>query len=738
MKIRGLFFGFLLLSSFTVFGQNFNRNDFFEADMSMVDGNYFAAQKIYERLLLSEPDNANLNYLNGYCLINIQGRKKESLEFLEKASPKASAEYKAGSYKETNAPLNVIKYYAMACKLNNNISKAIDLFNQYKATIDPKKKDEIAEVNSQIEACYTSLKLQEEPIYFRTHDVGENLQSNESQIYPVVNQDGTMLFYTVPGKYNKDDIYFSQKENGIWGKPVKITVHLGIKTRAYPSSVSYDNKRLYITAMYGVSTDIYYSEFSRGRWKKMIKLEKPISSKNWDSQAFESSDGRYLYFSSDRKGGEGNMDLYRSEKDSKGKWGKPVNLGGQINTPENELMPMVNADHTKLYFKSEGHDNLGGYDIFFSTKTEDETWSQPVNMGYSINTTDDDIHFMPLSDEIYAYVARQTPETGSRFKLIIVEMFSEKNPRIFDISGMVVLQNGDGIEGTLIEVYSTDTYLNMLSTQPEIYSGNYKFEIPAGAYMINYVRAGYKTHTQLINLPMNNPEGALVINAVLEKEAPIVEEVPVVLAAAVVEESILESVADHEPEPEPEIPTYAEPEPVYVEPVLEATQNYHEELAYEGKYTVQFMAATERVDMETLAGKYPVEIQKGTDVYYRYITGVFNSKAEAENTHRDIAGTKYTDAFIRYHNLDDYLNRAANNPDVVYTIQLMALKEEVAPPELSVIDNVKVSHGEDGWYRYTTGEFMSLVSARHALNALISKGFKDAYLKKITDVSNYR
>ncbi len=163
MKIRGLFFGFLFLSSFVVSGQNFNKMDFFEADMAMMDGNYNAAQIIFEKLLLSEPENANLNYLNGFCLINIQSRKKESLEFLEKAAPKASADYKAGSNKEINAPLDVIKYYAMACKLNNDIPKAIELFNQYKSSLDPKKKDEIADTEERIQACYTSLKIQEEP-----------------------------------------------------------------------------------------------------------------------------------------------------------------------------------------------------------------------------------------------------------------------------------------------------------------------------------------------------------------------------------------------------------------------------------------------------------------------------------------------------------------------------------------------------------------------------------------------
>jgi hypothetical protein len=192
------------------------------------------------------------------------------------------------------------------------------------------------------------------------------------------------------------------------------------------------------------------------------------------------------------------------------------------------------------------------------------------------------------------------------------------------------------------------------------------------------------------------------------------------------------------PEPEPEMVTYEEPEPVLIQPIIEITDNTPDESSNTGKYTIQFMASAKRIDMDYLEGKYKVEIQEGTDEYYRYITGVFNTIEDAKNLHREIANTKYKDAFIRLHNLNDYLNRSAGNSAEVYTIQIMALKKETNPETFGALDNIKVSYGRDGWYRYTVGEFNSVASARSALKDVISRGFKDAYVRKISDVSNYR
>ena len=141
--------------------------------------------------------------------------------------------------------------------------------------------------------------------------------------------------------------------------------------------------------------------------------------------------------------------------------------------------------------------------------------------------------------------------------------------------------------------------------------------------------------------------------------------------------------------------------------------------------------------MAYIGGNNKVEIQKGDDEYYRYTTGIFNSIAEAESILRDIVLIQYKDAFIRPYNVSDYLDQAAKSSSAIYTIQFMALKKEINTSYFKSISNIKVSLGNDGFYRYTTGEFKTLSAARQEYNYLINQGYSDAFIRKITDVPNY-
>lgn len=735
---------FFLYCSFQLSAQNFNKNDFFEADMALVSNDYGRAQKIFGKLLESAPDNANLNFLNGLCLINLPGRKKESLQYLQKAAPNISSEYKYGDPEEESAPTEVIKYFAMACKLNNNIPKAIELFNQYKSLLGPKEEDEKALTDAMIESCYTAIRLQEAPVFFKKSELGESLKGDQLYSYPVINNDETMLFYAVRGQYNRDEIYFVQNIGGTWGEPVKITTLLGVKGECYPSSVSNDNQRLYLTVKTGVSTDIYYSVYEKDRWQKMIELDKPVNGSGWDSQASESPDGMYLYFSSDRKGGLGNMDLYMSAKDEKGGWAKPVNLGAVINTPQNELMPLISSDQTKLFFKSEAHENLGGYDIFESKQTGVNEWGQPKNIGYPVNSTDDDIFFMPVRNGDYAYAVLQNSADPGRNELCLLEIFSETHPRKFEISGQVVLNEAaSGTENTTIEVYNTKNYETVTTLHPGTTGNYYSFEVPSGSYMINFISPDYKTFTQLVDLPIDFPDNTLAINAVLEREMPVAAVVPVIVEAPAVEEttqtkSIIEEI-DQNSKDTPQLFQPAEPvQTEYPASVKDKKIDYSPALSYDGKYTVQFLALRKQINLTEFRSEYPVEIQEGNDGYFRYVTGVFDSPADAIKIHDEIVENKFRDAFVREYNLNDYLDNAAKSASFLYTIQIAAVHNQTDLSNFKELSHIKVSYGEDSFYRYTIGEFSTLTAAQKELENIISKGYAKAYIKKIAEVSNYR
>ncbi len=759
-----LFISLFFFCCLIISGQNFNKTDFFEADMALLDKDYEKAQKTYEKLLKSEPDNSNLNFLNGLCLIHLQERKKESLKFLEKAAPFATSDYKYGSTKEVNAPLEVLKYYAIACKLNDNIPKAIEQLNQYKSLVQ-REPEETEVANRLLESCYTAQRMQKNPVYYSKSDLGSSIISEKSKQYPVVNHDETMLFYCVKGKYNKNNIYFSEKVNDSWSQPVKITIFIGVKSECYPSSVSFDNERVYLTVKVGVSNDIFYTFRKNKKWQKMVKLDKPVNSKDWDSDAFESFDGKYLYFTSDRKGGMGAMDIYCSEKDEKGNWGKPINLGDKVNTKLNDIMPVMSRDDTKLFFKSEGHENIGGYDVFHSTRTGTNEWSTPVNMGFPINTADDDIHYMPSGDGNSAYVAMSDPAYDGNFNLYQIEILKDDPYKKYEISGQIALQDGSSdFTNASIEVISGITYEKIFDVAPDAMSGDFSFEVSNGNYMINFINPDYNIYTHLVDLTSDYPEDNYLIYPLLELTIPLVEEIVVEEpdSAETMEPpeeeyvEIIESVVSEPVEENMYMETAEEEftealEPSYPVPEEESmdteTESYEMPVstvpydASDRKFTIQLMALVQRIEPDNL---YEIEIQEGEDKYYRYVTGKYNTLEEAETAKAEITKGKYRNAFIRYYRLEDYLKKPQNTIEYeeshgnsAYTIQIMALNKEIGIHTFTNLSNVKVSVGNDQIYRYTTGEYATLSSARDNLENVVNSGYKSAFIKEISKIPNY-
>lgn len=732
----------LLFFSITLAAQNFNSADFVQADMALVSMDYEKAQELFSKILKSDPENANINFLNGLCLINIPGRKKESLEFLQKAEPFATSGYKYGNPREKNAPLEAIKYLGIAKKLHNDLQGAIEQFSKYITAIGPKEKDEIALANELIESCNNAMLLQQNKLYLKKNATESVSVSAEMPSYPVVNYEETLLFYAAKGSGLNNKIFLCRKTNGTWGTPEDITAQLGAKGICYPSAVSADNLKVYLTVTTAGTTDIYYSVFSKSRWQKMVKLDKPVNGSTWDSHAFESPDGNSLYFSSDRKGGIGNMDIYRSDKDAAGIWGKPENLGNNINTEKNELMPVISADNTKLFFKSEAYENIGGYDIFVSERISATQWGQPKNMGYPVNSTDDDIYYMPARNGQFAYMISDNQPGLSRNEISFVEILEDIPVQKFAVKGFVLFKDGStDYSGAAVDVFNTSDNSKITTVYPESLSGNYSFELPEGIYNVIVTKAGYNDYSGQLNLTAGSTNPSFY--AELEKVAPVVQvtqpEPEITLIPAV-------ALAAKEPVKEEKqalpITTEVKKEPVKEKetPVLESfvtMPSVKNVSGIEGSYTIQFMASYNRIDITTLAGKYPVEVQKGNDGYYRYITGFYSTKNEAEQALGAIRETRYKQAFVRLYDLNSYLNKPKENSSPVYTIQLMAIKEKKEIPALEALGEIRIIEGPDGYYRYTFGQFDNLAAANNSVKLLATKGFEKVIIRKISEIPGY-
>jgi tetratricopeptide (TPR) repeat protein len=372
-------------------------------DYSDALGNYL---QVYEKL----PDNANIAYCIGVCYLNIPGMKNLSVSYLETASKNMSARQKEGTLSQVTAPYQALFQLAIAYRINYKFEKARETFIKYSGTLLPDDHENLDFIKHEIEVCDMAKNLIASPVSFNEENAGELFNDEKSNFNPVVSADGKSFAWMVSLKFY-DAILFSRFMNGKWSAPVNITPELQSDGDFYISCLSSDGKQLFLSRDDNYNSDIYSSTMKGNAWTKTVKLNKNINTKHWESHGFLSEDGEQLIFASDRPGGFGGLDLYISRKVN-GDWGPAANLGPEINTPFNEDRPfMINKVKT-LFFSSQGHENIGGYDLFRSDIQSNGLWSKPVNPGYPLNTPDDNIFFMPAGDGRSGYYSVMKESTG--------------------------------------------------------------------------------------------------------------------------------------------------------------------------------------------------------------------------------------------------------------------------------------------------------------------------------------
>jgi len=429
MKKLQPFILLLLLFPTQIYSQEYQeilRNIFFDAEYYLMEESYPDAlveyQKLYTR---GYKDNANINYRMGICYLNLPGEKDKSIPYLTTAAENTTTRYKEGIFGESKAAIDVFLYLGNAYRISNELDRAIDAYNKYKELIGDKESEMLAYADQQITACNNARTAMEDPVYFIRSHTGERINGATSDYNPVVSNDEKVMVYMTSLKFY-NAINMSTNEDGEWSAPVNITPEIQTDGDQHVNCLSLDGKEMYLNKEDNFNSDIYYSKFEDNQWIPSVPLGKQINTKYWESHASISPDGNELLLTSNRKDSYGGMDIYISTLDDDGEWSEPVNLGDTINTELNEDNPFLSSDGKRLYFSSQGHYNIGGYDVFYADRQADGSWSSPVNLGYPLNTTDDDLFYMPLGEGKLAYQAIFDDENiGSRdiyrFKLFDTE-----------------------------------------------------------------------------------------------------------------------------------------------------------------------------------------------------------------------------------------------------------------------------------------------------------------------------
>lgn len=359
---------------------------------------YEEALALFLQVYQHQPENANLNYKIGFCYLNIPGSKEKSIQYLKKATQNTTKNYREESILETKAPVDAIFYLGNAYLVNNQINNALTQYKKFAELTTGKGQWNLDYLNHQITTAKNSTILQRNPVNFLQVNIGETINDRFSNFNAVLSGDGKTMAFTTKRRFYQAVFISNLTNNGDWSTPKNITLDLQVDGNCSTLSLSYDGTELYLFKDDNHDGNIYVTRLRNGKWLPMVKLNKNINSESYETHASISSNGKYLYFTSNRKGGYGDLDIYVSERTTTDDWGIPRNLGSTINTNLNENTPFLSNDGTMLYFSSEGHNNIGGYDIFISQLNAKLDWTTPINLGYPINTTDDNLFYFPIGN----------------------------------------------------------------------------------------------------------------------------------------------------------------------------------------------------------------------------------------------------------------------------------------------------------------------------------------------------
>ncbi len=471
---------------------------------------YFYSESDYENAIILylilndyDPGNANIEYKIGVCYLNLPGRKERAIQFLEKAA-KSTTDYYSYSYREKNAPKDAVFYLGYAYHVNNQLSRAIETYKKFMKNLVVKEYYEMDFIKQQIKACEIAEKLQKEPRTYLEVKLDEQINAYQINFNPAISGNGSYMVYTAKiGDYYH--IFYCQSVDEKWSNPVDITNQLETREEGISCSLSYDGKKLFLFKNDRGLANLYESKMMNGKWTKIKRLNKNINSKYRESSCSISPNGKTLYFSSNRKGGYGGLDIYKSELTPLGDWGPAINLGPDINTPLLEDSPFITVDNKTLYFSSQGHYNMGGFDLFYSAYMSNGKWSVPVNLGYPLNTTDDDRFLAPVGNGDSAYYAHFTTTGLPKQEIYLLTFDTNDSPSEITVKGTISLKyNIPDMDSTffvhIIDTVNVDT-LHIVQPAPD--TGEYSVSVPPEDYKMVITGEGYEPMVKQLYISEN-------------------------------------------------------------------------------------------------------------------------------------------------------------------------------------------------------------------------------------------
>lgn len=464
-----------------------------EAEEHFSYENFHAAMKVYKVLLKNEPQNIEYNYKIALCYLLTNINKSLAIPYLEFVTKQKK--FNDGAW----------YYLGQAYHYTNRFDEAIEAYTHFK---EKAKGKDLVDVDRQIEMCYNAKELIKYPLNVTFENLGKEINSEFPDYYPLVTADESALIFTARRKenvggqieadgYYSSDIYISKSNNGAWGKPKNIGTMINTSFDEQAVGLSSDGKTMLVYLDHIDSLGNIYISENKKSFQRLEKLSENINS-DFEISGSISSDKNILFFTSERAGGLGKTDIYMVKKLPNGQWALPQNLGSEINTKYEEDFPYLADDGKTLYFASQGHSSMGGFDVFKSIwDEENNTWSAPRNIGYPVNTTSDDRCISFAGDNSVGYLSALRVGGYGDLDLYKVKFNDVESKRtIF----LIHVLGNDSLNTVLkdAEINVEDKNTNELlgAYRPSKSTGYCTMTLPPGKWKITVEADGYKSYTE--------------------------------------------------------------------------------------------------------------------------------------------------------------------------------------------------------------------------------------------------
>jgi len=507
---------FFCLNAFSVLAQNSTNK---KAQESFEDAQQYLRQNIYEDGIkhLNEAIKADPKFQLAYIQLGDLYRRLKN-------HTKAKENYRKAISSAPSIEPRIYYVLGETELLTGDYTQAKSSFLLFEQKYVGTDKDYINRTKKYILDCNFAITAIKSPTKYEPINMGFYVNSSDRDYFPALTADGQTIIFTRVVKGN-EDFFISTKKDNEWQKAIPLSNKINTPNfNEGAQSISPDGKYLFFTGCNrpeGLGRcDIYVSRKEGNDWGKAINLGKIINSEYWESQPSISPDGSTLYFVSNRPGGIGGYDIWKSILTDEGKWTDPVNLGPKVNTPYDENTPFIHADGKTLYFSSNGWPGFGDKDIFYSRIADDGQFSTPINLGYPINTFNEEIGLIVTADGTEGLFSSNIKDGGfgdlDIYHFILPEKV--KPLPITYVKGIVRDKETKALLEANVLVIDLKTNQSVFNDYTSAETGDFLAVMPIGSeYSFNVEAEGYLFNSQNFQLTKVNTNKPYIFEILLDK-----------------------------------------------------------------------------------------------------------------------------------------------------------------------------------------------------------------------------